>query len=161
MFKEGEYVVYPTHGLGKVMGFETQTIADTNVDLMMVVFEKDRMILRIPTHKTASSGLRSLTTRERLNEIFESLTVKAKTRRTMWSRRAQEYDMKINSGDPMAIADVLRELFRNNKQSDQSYSERQIYQNALERLGREIAAIEGVELDKAFEIVESYLKKIA
>jgi CarD family transcriptional regulator len=148
-FKTGDFVVYPTHGVGKVLGTETQEIAGTELALLVINFEHDRMTLRIPLAKAQSSGLRRLSSRKQMDVALAKLKGRARVRRTMWSRRAQEYEAKINSGDPVAIAEVIRDLRRNSSQADQSYSERQMYQAALDRLAREFAAIEKIDEETA------------
>ncbi|MGH1377647.1 MAG: CarD family transcriptional regulator [Alphaproteobacteria bacterium] len=159
-FKEGDDVVYPAHGVGHVEGIETQTIAGMELSLYVVSFEKDRMRLKIPVTKAEISGLRKLSTNERLDSALETLKGRSRVRRTMWSRRAQEYATKINSGDPVAIAEVLRDLKRSNDDTEQSYSERQIYQSALERLAREVAAVDDITEIKATEKLEDIMGKI-
>ena len=153
-FKKGDYVVYPAHGVGMIEGIETAKIGGIEVKLYAISFEKDRMRLKVPVVKAQASGLRKLSSTGRLKDAMKTLKGKARVRRTMWSRRAQEYEMKINSGDPISIAEVLRDLKRSNDDSEQSYSERQIYQSALERLAREIAAVEKTTEDKAAARVE-------
>ena len=160
-FKTGDYVVYPAHGVGQIEGLITQTIAGMEVKLYAIAFEKDRMKLKIPVAKAAASGLRKLSTANRLKDAMTTLKGRARVRRTMWSRRAQEYETKINSGDPIAIAEVLRDLKRSNDDSEQSYSERQIYQSAIERLAREVAAVEKTSEDKAIARIERAMGKIA
>lgn len=157
-FAVGEYVVYPSHGVGQIVGYELQEIADQQIELMVICFDKDRMILRIPIGKAKASGLRALTSSKEMQKALESLKVKTKTRRTMWSRRAQEYENKINSGDPGSIAEVIRDLYRSATQPDQSYSERQIYQSAIDRFARELAAIEKIDETSAVNKVEDFLK---
>lgn len=159
-FTTGDYVVYPAHGVGQIDGIETQTISGMEVKLYNITFEKDRMRLKVPVMKAGTAGLRKLCTEDRLKDAITTLKGKAKIRRTMWSRRAQEYEMKINSGDPVAIAEVLRDLKRDTEESEQSYSERQIYQSALERLAREVAAIEEISETKATEQLEDILGTI-
>lgn len=156
-FNEGDYVVYPAHGVGQVVGYETQEIADQTVQLLVVTFDKDRMILRLPLPKAKIFGLRHLSTPEHMEKALQTLGVRTKSRRTMWSRRAQEYETKINSGDPMAIAEVIRDLYRTSAQPDQSYSERQIYQAAVERLVRELAVIDQVDEAVAAKKLEEFL----
>ncbi len=156
-FSTGDYVVYAAHGVGQIEGIETQTIAGMDVRLYVISFEKERMRLKIPVMKAEANGLRKLCTGERLEDAFKTLKGRARIRRTMWSRRAQEYETKINSGDPVAIAEVLRDLKRSNDDSEQSYSERQIYQSALERLAREVAVIEDITELKAAERLEDIL----
>lgn len=160
-FKAGDPVVYPAHGLGTIEGVETHSIAGMEVTLYSIAFEKDRMRLKIPVQKAQESGLRKLCSKDHLKDAIQTLQGKAKAKRAMWSRRAQEYETKINSGDPVSIAEVLRDLRRPKDDTEQSYSERQIYQNALERLAREVAAIEKVSEDKAVEQLESVLAKAA
>ncbi len=156
-FKTGDSVVYAVHGVGRIEGIETQTIAGIEVSLYVVNFEKDRMRLKIPVGKAKSSGLRKLSSNERLKSAMETLKGKSRVRRTMWSRRAQEYATKINSGDPVSIAEVLRDLKRSNDDTEQSYSERQIYQSALERLAREVAAVDDITEIKAAEKLENIM----
>jgi CarD family transcriptional regulator len=158
-FKTGDYVVYPAHGVGQVEGVETHTIAGDNVSLYTISFEKDRMRLKIPVIKAEEAGLRKLSSENMLDDAMKTLKGRSRIRRTMWSRRAQEYELKINSGDPVAIAEVLRDLKRSNDDTEQSYSERQIYQSALERLAREVAAIEKISETEAAEQLEVILKK--
>ena len=153
-FKKGDYVVYPAHGVGMIEGIETAKISGLEVKLYAIRFEKDRMRLKVPVMKAQASGLRKLSSTGRLKDAIKTLKGKARVRRTMWSRRAQEYEMKINSGDPVSIAEVLRDLKRSNDDTEQSYSERKIYQSALERLAREIAAVEKTTEDKAAARVE-------
>ncbi len=156
-FSQGDYVVYPAHGVGQIEGVETQTIAGMEIRLYAISFEKDRMRLKIPVMKAEAAGLRKLSSSARMQDAIKTLKGKARVRRTMWSRRAQEYETKINSGDPVAIAEVLRDLKRSNDDSEQSYSERQIYQSALERLAREVAAVERITEGKATERLEDIL----
>lgn len=156
-FTKGDFVVYPAHGVGMIEGIETHTIGGMQISLYAISFEKDRMRLKIPVVKARASGLRKLSTSRRLKDAIETLQGRARIRRTMWSRRAQEYETKINSGDPIAIAEVLRDLKRSNDDSEQSYSERQIYQSALERLAREFAAIKNIPEMKATEQLEDIL----
>ena len=156
-FTKGDYVVYPAHGVGQIEGVETQTIGGMDVSLYAISFEKERMRLKIPVVKAESSGLRKLSTETHISDAIKTLKGRARIRRTMWSRRAQEYETKINSGDPVAIAEVLRDLKRSNDDSEQSYSERQIYQSALERLAREVAAVEKITEVKATEQLEGIL----
>ena len=153
-FKTEDFVVYPTHGVGKILGTETQEIAGTQLDLLVINFEQDRMTLRIPVAKAETSGLRRLSSRKQMDLALVKLEGRARVRRTMWSRRAQEYEAKINSGDPVSIAEVVRDLRRNSNQSEQSYSERQMYQAALDRLAREYAAIENIDEETAISRLE-------
>jgi CarD family transcriptional regulator len=156
-FKSGDFVVYPTHGVGRIEGLEDQVIADEKLELIVIDFEKEKMKLRVPVTKAQSAGLRKLSTRKVMDNALETLRGRSRVRRTMWSRRAQEYEAKINSGDPVSIAEVVRDLHRNADQPDQSYSERQIYQAALDRLARELAAVEKIDHDKATEKLEKLL----
>jgi len=158
-FAKGDFVVYPAHGVGQIEGLETHTIGGMSISLYAINFEKDRMRLKIPVSKAEESGLRKLSTTSRLGDALETLKGRSRIRRTMWSRRAQEYETKINSGDPVAIAEVLRDLKRSNDDTEQSYSERQIYQSALERLAREVAAVEAITEIKATERLEDMLGK--
>jgi CarD family transcriptional regulator len=157
-FNEGDYVVYPAHGVGMIEGIETQTIGGMEISLYAISFKQDRMRLKIPVMKAQSAGLRKISSTDRIQDAIETLQGRARIRRTMWSRRAQEYETKINSGDPVSIAEVLRDLKRSNDESEQSYSERQIYQSALERLAREVAAVEDITEVKACEQLEDILR---
>jgi CarD family transcriptional regulator len=152
--EEGSLVVYPPHGVGCVLGFEQQDIAGVGLRVVMISFDRDKLTLRLPVNRIESSGLRSLSSREKMNEAIKALRTPSRTRRMMWSRRAQEYEIKINSGDPLSIAQVVRDLHRFSAQAEQSYSERQIYQVALDRLTREYAAIEKIDEEKALERLE-------
>lgn len=160
-FTTGDFVVYPAHGVGYVEGVETQMIAGMEITLYTISFEKDRMRLKLPVSKVKASGLRKLSSKDRLKDALGTLQGRSQTRRIMWSRRAQEYEAKINSGDPVSIAEVLRDLRKDNDQAEQSYSERQIYQAALERLAREVAAIEKIDEKKAAEKLEAVLSNVA
>ena len=160
-FVAGDYVVYPVHGVGRIERVETIAIAGFSVTTYVITFEKERMTLKVPVSKAKAAGLRKLSSKDRIKNALETLTGKAQIRRVMWSRRAQEYEAKINSGDPVSIAEVVRDLHRANDQPEQSYSERQIYQAALERLAREVAAIEKIDADKAAAKLESVLAKAA
>jgi CarD family transcriptional regulator len=148
-FEDGDFVVYPTHGVGRILGTEEREVAGTTLEMLVVRFEQDRMTLRVPMEKAKSLGLRTLSSKRQMEQAITTLQGKAKVRRTMWSRRAQEYETKIKSGDPVSIAEVVRDLHRRENQSEQSYSERQMYQAALERLAREFAAIEKIDQDVA------------
>jgi CarD family transcriptional regulator len=157
-FKKGDYVVYPAHGVGEIEAVEIQIIGGMEIKLYAIAFEKDRMRLKVPVFKAHASGLRRLSTSNRMDDALKTLQGRAQIRRAMWSRRAQEYETKINSGDPVAIAEVLRDLKRSNDESEQSYSERQIYQSALERLAREVAAVERITEIEAAERLENMIK---
>jgi CarD family transcriptional regulator len=142
-FRPNDFVVYPAHGVGRIMSIEEQEIAGLKMELFVISFEKDKMTLRVPTHKALSIGMRSLSSPDVVTRAMSTLKGKAKVKRAMWSRRAQEYEQKINSGDLIAIAEVVRDLHRTDDQREQSYSERQLYEAALERLTREVAAVGG------------------
>lgn len=156
-FSEGELVVYPTHGVGKITAIEEQEIAGHTLNVFVVSFDKDRMTLRVPLAKAKNSGLRRLSSRKEMDAALAKLRGRSRAKRTMWSRRAQEYQAKIASGDPASIAEVVRDLFRNVGQPEQSYSERQIYQAALDRLVREFAAVERIDEMTAVQRVEQLL----
>src|SRR5215467_2125648 len=156
-FTTGDLVVYPTHGVGKIVGIETQEIAGHMLNVFVVHFDKDRMTLRVPLAKAKASGLRRLSTRKEMDAALTKLKGRSRAKRTMWSRRAQEYEQKINSGDPGSIAEVVRDLYRNVGQPEQSYSERQIYQAALDRLVREFAAVEKIDEGTATRRLEQML----
>ena len=157
-FKAGDFVVYPTHGVGQVQGIEKETIGGHDLRLVVVTFDNDRMTLRVPTNKMATSGLRQVCSRKIMDQAVTTLKGRARVKRTMWSRRAQEYEAKINSGDPVLIAEVVRDLHRNVGQPDQSFSERQIYEAALERLAGEFAAVESIDKEQATEKLEEVLQ---
>jgi CarD family transcriptional regulator len=157
-FTKGDFVVYPTHGVGKVTGFEEKHLSGASLKFMVVNFEKDRMTLRVPVHKVETSGMRRLSSREKMKSAMVVLKGRPRVKRTMWSRRAQEYEAKINSGDPESIAEVVRDLHGRVGQADQSYSERQLYEAALDRLVRELCAVERIDPTKAVEQVTKHLK---
>ena len=142
-FKPNDYVVYPAHGVGQVVAIEEEEVAGFALELFVIAFEKDKMTLRVPTNKVADVGMRALATPDVVSNAMKTLRGKAKIKKAMWSRRAQEYEQKINSGDLIAIAEVVRDLHRQDDQREQSYSERQLYEAALERLTREVAAVSG------------------
>ncbi len=156
-YSAGDYVVYPTHGVGRVQGIETQEISGVTLELLIVTFEQDRMTLRVPMARAESSGLRKLSSRKLMEDALTTLKGRSRAKRTMWSRRAQEYELKINSGDPVMIAEVVRDLHRGPEQPEQSFSERQMYQAALERLAREFAAVEEIDEDSASLKLEEML----
>lgn len=160
-FEAGDMVVYPAHGVGKIDGIETQVIGGMEMRLYSIAFEDDRLRLKVPLIKAKEAGLRKLSSKNRLDDAMTTLTGKARVKKTMWSRRAQEYEAKINSGDPVSIAEVLRDLRRANDDTEQSYSERQIFQSALQRLAREVAAVEHVTEEKASEKLQEVLVKAA
>ena len=142
-FRPDDYVVYPAHGVGQIVSIEKQEIAGITLELFVISFEKDKMTLRVPTNKATEVGMRGLSSPDVVSKAMSTLKGKAKVKRAMWSRRAQEYEQKINSGDLIAIAEVVRDLHRTDDQREQSYSERQLYEAALERLTREVAAVAG------------------
>ena len=156
-FGVGQSVVYPAHGVGKITSVEKQTVAGMELEVYVVAFDQDKMILRVPTNRAEASGMRALAGSKLVDDALKTLGGKARIKRTMWSRRAQEYEAKINSGDLISIAEVVRDLHRNDDQREQSYSERQLYEAALERLTREVAAVNGIEEVKAQQHVDSVL----
>ena len=156
-FKVGEFVVYPTHGVGKVTSIEEQVIAGIEMELYVIEFEKDKMTLKVPTEKALSTGMRALSAPEIVERAMKTLSGRARVKRAMWSRRAQEYEQKIHSGDLISIAEVVRDLHRNDEQREQSYSERQLYEAALERLTREVGAAKGTGEAQAVEDVTEVL----
>lgn len=160
-FKTGDMVVYPCHGLGAVTGVETREVGGVELQLYVVSFDKEKMILRVPLGKAAAAGMRRVSTREQMGKAVTALRGRARVKRAMWSRRAQEYEAKINSGSPVSVAEVLRDLYRGPDQPEQSYSERQLYEAALERLSREYAAVEKIDADEAVKRVEEALGKTA
>jgi CarD family transcriptional regulator len=158
-FKTNEFVVYPAHGVGQILAIEEQEIAGARLELFVINFMKDKMTLRVPTAKVANVGMRKLSEPALVKRALETLKGRARVKRTMWSRRAQEYEAKINSGDIVAIAEVVRDLYRSESQPEQSYSERQLYEAALDRLSREIAVVQHVTETEAVKEVESQLAK--
>lgn len=160
-FTAGDYVVYPAHGVGRVIGIQSQEIAGLTLNLYVITFESNRLTLRVPVNKVSSSGLRRLASRKVMDDALATLKGRARVKRTMWSRRAQEYEAKINSGDPISIAEVVRDLHRNATQPEQSFSERQIYEAAFDRLADELAAIEQIDKEAASGKLEKILKKAA
>ena len=161
IFEEGDHVVYPTHGVGKVERIATEEIAGHKLELIHITFEENRMTLRVPVAKARTAGLRKLATRKMFDEALAVLKGRARIKRTMWSRRAQEYEAKINSGDPLAIAEVVRDLHRNAGQPDQSFSERQIYEAAMDRLAAELAALDRIDKAAAAIKLAEFLKTVA
>ena len=158
LFKPGDFVVYPTHGVGKVTSVEIQEIVGHKLKLFVISFETERMTLRVPVSKATTSGLRKLSSCKMMDIAMEKLKGRARVKRTMWSRRAQEYEAKINSGDPLAIAEVVRDLHRKAGQPDQSFSERQIFESARDRLAHELAAVDRIDLEAATEKMDELLK---
>jgi CarD family transcriptional regulator, regulator of rRNA transcription len=158
-FKTNEFVVYPAHGVGQILAIEEQEIAGARLELFVINFIKDKMTLRVPTAKVANVGMRKLSDPALVKRALETLKGRARVKRTMWSRRAQEYEAKINSGDIVAIAEVVRDLYRSESQPEQSYSERQLYEAALDRLSREIAVVQHVTETEAVKEIEGQLAK--
>ena len=156
-FKPGEVVVYPKHGVGEITSIETMEIASITTQFYVVKMEQAKLIIRVPVDKLEEVGLRKISSKQIIDEVFSILKLKPKIRRIMWSRRAQEYDTKIFSGDPIKIGEVVRDLYRKNSQPEQSYSERQMFQVALERLAREVAAVEKTDYFQATEKIETTL----
>ena len=160
-FNTEEYIVYPAHGVGQIISIDKHEVAGIEMEMFVISFDKDKMTLRIPIEKATAIGLRSISSQETISKAMEILKGRARIKRAMWSRRAQEYEQKINSGDLIAIAEVVRDLHRNDEQREQSYSERQLYEAALERLTREVAIVDGVGEDKAQAKVDQVLEASA
>jgi CarD family transcriptional regulator len=158
-YKTNEYIVYPAHGVGRIMAIEEQEVAGFKLELFVIMFEKDKMTLRVPTAKAASVGMRKLAEGPVMDKALDTLTGRARIKRTMWSRRAQEYEAKINSGDLIAIAEVVRDLYRAESQPEQSYSERQLYEAAIDRFVRELAAARKITDKEAMKLLEDKLAK--
>ena len=157
LFSPNDYVVYPSHGVGKVVSIEEQEIAGFMLEMFVISFEKDKMTLRVPTAKAESVGMRPLSSPDVVEHAMRTLKGRARVKRAMWSRRAQEYEQKINSGDLIMIAEVVRDLHRSDDQREQSYSERQLYEAALERLTREVTAVDGGDEDAAQKKINDVL----
>jgi CarD family transcriptional regulator len=160
-FSIGDHVVYPAHGVGQVQGIETQEVAGLSLEVYVITFDHEKMTLRVPTRKARGAGLRPLAANDVVSQALVTLKGRARVKRTMWSRRAQEYEAKINSGDLISIAEVVRDLHRADNQPEQSYSERQLYESALDRMAREVAAIERIDRDAAIGILTKSLSKAA
>ena len=160
-YKIGDYVVYPTHGVGKIVGDETQQVGGINLKMFVISFEKDKMTLRVPMHRAEAAGLRNISSMEHIEKAFTTLRGRAKTSRGMWSRRAQEYEAKINSGCLISVAEVVRDLHKNVDQSERSYSERMIYESAFSRMVGELAAAESIDSKTATQKLLDVLKKQA
>ncbi len=160
-FGVGDHVVYPAHGVGQVQAVETQEVAGLSLEVYVITFDHEKMTLRVPTKKAKTAGLRPLAEGNVVSQALTTLKGRARIKRTMWSRRAQEYEAKINSGDLISIAEVVRDLHRSDSQPEQSYSERQLYESALDRMAREVAAIERIDRDAAITLLHKSLIKAA
>ena len=160
-FSVGDHVVYPAHGVGEVKGIESQSIAGMELEVYVITFDHEKMTLRVPTRKAKTAGLRPLASGSVVTQALTTLRGRARVKRTMWSRRAQEYEAKINSGDLISIAEVVRDLHRADNQPEQSYSERQLYESALDRMAREVAAIEKIDREAAIGMLTKSLMKAA
>ncbi|MEM0899460.1 MAG: CarD family transcriptional regulator [Pseudomonadota bacterium] len=158
-FKTGQAIVYPAHGVGHITSIEEQEVAGHKLELFVVEFEKDKMRLKVPVAKAMSCGMRKLADPRFVDAALKVLQGRARVKRTMWSRRAQEYDAKINSGDLISIAEVVRDLYRAENQPEQSYSERQLYEQAIERMAREVSAVKKLSETEAVHEIETNLKK--
>lgn len=161
LFKVNELIVYPAHGVGRVVMIEEQEIAGIKLELYIVDFEKEKLRLKVPTSKSEQKGMRKLADKPLIEHAMKVLKGRARIKRTMWSRRAQEYEAKINSGDLIAVAEVVRDLYRSERQPEQSYSERQLFEQALDRMAREIAAVKKIDDDMAVKEIETFLAKNA
>ncbi|MCW5721571.1 MAG: CarD family transcriptional regulator [Devosia sp.] len=158
-FKTGEYVVYPAHGVGLIVNIEEQEVAGLTLELFVISFEQDKLTLRVPVAKIKSVGMRKLAEEDEVKKALDTVTGRARVKRTMWSRRAQEYEAKINSGDLVAISEVVRDLYRSDDQPEQSYSERQLFEQAMDRMSREISAVNKLTLTEAVQLIEKQLAK--
>ena len=158
-FKTGEFIVYPAHGVGQILAIEEQEVAGFKLELFVISFIKDKMILKVPVPKVVSVGMRKLADADIVKKSLDTLTGRARVKRTMWSRRAQEYEAKINSGDLVSIAEVVRDLYRSDAQPEQSYSERQLYEAALDRMAREISVVQKITEMESLKVIEAQLQK--
>ncbi|WP_395665392.1 CarD family transcriptional regulator [Methylocella sp.] len=158
-FKPQEFIVYPAHGVGQIVAIEEQEVAGFKLELFVISFVKDKMILKVPTPKVASVGMRKLAEADVVRKALDTLAGRARVKRTMWSRRAQEYEAKINSGDLIAIAEVVRDLYRSDSQPEQSYSERQLYEAALDRMAREVVVVQKLTETESLKLIEAQLQK--
>ena len=156
-FRPDDFVVYPAHGVGRIVSIEEQEVAGLRLEMFVISFDKDKMTLRVPTARASEIGMRGLSSPDLVERALDTLKGKARVKRAMWSRRAQEYEQKINSGDLMSIAEVVRDLHRSDDQREQSYSERQLYEAALDRLTREVAAVGGLDEGAAQKRVDEVL----
>ena len=158
-FRTGEYIVYPAHGVGLITSIEEQEVAGLSLELFVISFEQDKLTLRVPVAKIKSVGMRKLAEEDLVKKSLDTVTGRARVKRTMWSRRAQEYEAKINSGDLIAISEVVRDLYRSDDQPEQSYSERQLFEQAMDRMSREIGAVNRITLTEAIQLIEKNLQK--
>ncbi len=158
-FRVNEYIVYPSHGVGRIKDIEEEEIAGIKLELFIIDFEQEKMILRVPTAKAAAVGMRKLSDTAKMDKALKTLRGRARVKRTMWSRRAQEYEAKINSGDIILVAEVVRDLYRSERQPEQSYSERQLYEAALDRMAREVSAVNKATQTEAIAIIIEELNK--
>ena len=158
-FKTGEFIVYPAHGVGQIAAIEEQEVAGMKLELFVIDFQKDKMRLKVPVAKATSIGMRKLSETDYVDRALKVVQGRARVKRTMWSRRAQEYDAKINSGDLISISEVVRDLYRAENQPEQSYSERQLYEAALDRMARELAAVDNLPETEAIKLIEQNLLK--
>jgi len=158
-FKTGEFIVYPAHGVGMITSIDEQEVAGLKLELFVISFEQDKLTLRVPTAKIKSVGMRKLSEDDVVKKSLDTVTGRARVKRTMWSRRAQEYEAKINSGDLIAISEVVRDLYRSDDQPEQSYSERQLFEQAMDRMSREIGAVNKLTLTEAVQLIEKNLAK--
>ncbi|MFQ5562289.1 MAG: CarD family transcriptional regulator [Parvularculaceae bacterium] len=158
-FKVNDYIVYPAHGVGKIVAIEKSQIAGVTIELFVIVFNQEKMKLRVPLEKAKAVGMRGLSSEAQIKSAVATLKGRARIKRTMWSRRAQEYEAKINSGDINAVAEVVRDLYRAADQPEQSYSERQLFEAALDRLAREVAAVKKIDLEEAVAELDASLQK--
>ncbi len=158
-FKTGEYVVYPAHGVGKIISIDSEEIAGLKLELLVIYFEQDKLTLRVPVAKIKSVGMRKLANEEVVEKALSTVEGRARIKRTMWSRRAQEYEAKINSGDLIFISEVVRDLYRSEDQPEQSYSERQLFEQAMERMSREIGTVNKISITEAMQLINKSLAK--
>ena len=157
-FRTGESIVYPAHGVGRIIDIEEQEIAGMKLELFVITFEKDKMTLRVPVAKAAQVGMRKLADEATVGRALETVRGRARVKRTMWSRRAQEYEAKINSGDLIAISEVVRDLYRSQAQPEPSYSERQLYEQAIDRMSREVSVVEKISESEAVSKIEKTIE---
>ncbi|WP_075997472.1 CarD family transcriptional regulator [Salaquimonas pukyongi] len=158
-FRVNEYIVYPAHGVGQISSIEEQEVAGHKLELFVISFLQDKLILRVPVAKASSAGMRKLAEPSLVEKALKTVQGRARIKRTMWSRRAQEYEAKINSGDLIQISEVVRDLFRSDNQPEQSYSERQLYEAALDRMAREISSVNKISTTEAVVLIEKNLAK--
>ena len=156
-FREEDFIIYPAHGVGQILSVDEQTVADARLEFFVIYFAKPKLTVRVPTGKVASVGMRHPSDKALIHSVKRLLSETPRKSRGTWARLALEYEGKIHSGDVVAIAEVVRDLYRPGIESGQSFSERQLYETALDRLSAEVALVEAISKEQAVAEVESSL----